>query len=98
MTEQNISVEDWIEYRNNATKYLEMHTQYATRKAVQIAIDKQIPKKPIMYDYFHDEDMEDYLCCPTCKDILTDRIPAKNKDFYFHCMNCGQKFDWSDSN
>ena len=54
------------------------------------ALEKQIPKKPIMKQYF--EDLEDeYLCCPTCGEILTDRIPADNKTFYFHCMNCGQK-------
>ena len=59
------------------------------------ALEKQIAKKPIMKQYF--EDLEDeYLCCPTCGEILTDRIPADNKTFYFHCMNCGQKFDWSD--
>ena len=66
----------------------------ATRVAIQ-ALEKQIPKKPIMKQYF--EDLEDeYLCCPTCGEILTDRIPDDNKTFYFHCMNCGQKFDWSD--
>lgn len=59
------------------------------------ALEKQMPKKPIMKQYF--EDLEDeYLYCPTCGEILTDRIPADNKTFYFHCMNCGQKFDWSD--
>ena len=59
------------------------------------ALEKQIAKKPIMKQYF--EDLEDeYLCCPTCGEILTDRIPADNQTFYFHCMNCGQKFDWSD--
>ena len=59
------------------------------------ALEKQIAKKPIMKQYF--EDLEDEcLCCPTCGEILTDRIPADNKTFYFHCMNCGQKFDWSD--
>ena len=66
----------------------------AKNMAIQ-ALEKQIPKKPIMKQYF--EDLEDeYLCCPTCGEILTDRIPADNKTFYFHCMNCGQKFDWSD--
>lgn len=60
------------------------------------AIDKQIPKKTVMKRYFDDLD-EEYLCCPTCGEILTDRIPFDNKDFYFHCMNCGQKFDWSDN-
>ena len=59
------------------------------------AIEKQIQKKPIMKQYFDDSN-ETYLCCPACGGILTDRIPFDNKDFYFHCMNCGQKFDWSD--
>ena len=66
----------------------------AKNMAIQ-ALEKQIPKKPIMKQYF--EDLEDEcLCCPTCGEILTDRIPADNKTFYFHCMNCGQKLDWSD--
>lgn len=60
------------------------------------ALEKQIPKKPIMKQYFEDLE-EEYLCCPTCGEILTDRIPADNKTFYFHCMNCGQEFDWSDA-
>ena len=59
------------------------------------ALEKWIPKKPIMRQYFEDLE-EEYLCCPTCGQILTDRIPADNKTFYFHCMNCGQKLDWSD--
>ena len=69
-------------------------------EAIQIAIQvlkKQIPKKPIMKQYFENLE-EEYLCCPTCGEILTDRIPSDNKTFYFHCMNCGQKFDWSDDN
>lgn len=59
------------------------------------ALEKQISKKPIMRQHFENLE-EGYLCCPTCGEILTDRIPADNKTFYFHCMNCGQKFDWSD--
>ena len=65
-------------------------------EAIQIAIqalEKQIPKKPIMKQYFENLE-EEYLCCPTCGEILTDRIPMDNKDFYFHCLNCGQKFNW----
>ena len=57
------------------------------------ALEKQIQKKPIMKPYY--EDMkEEYLCCPACGEILTDRIPMDNKDFYFHCLNCGQKLNW----
>ena len=65
-------------------------------EAIQIAIqalEKHIPKKPIMKPYYKDME-EEYLCCPTCGEILTDRIPMDNKDFYFHCLNCGQKFNW----
>ena len=60
------------------------------------SLEKQIPNKPIMNPYFDDME-EEYLCCPTCGEILTDRIPMDNNDFYFHCLNCGQKLDWSDS-
>lgn len=69
-------------------------SEEATKMAVN-ALEKQIAKRPIMRRYFEDSE-EEYLCCSTCGEILTDRIPADNKTFYFHCMNCGQKFDWSD--
>ena len=68
------------------------------KEAFEIAIqalEKQIPKKPIMKPYFDDME-EEYLCCPACGEILTDRIPMDNKDFYFHCLNCGQKFDFGE--
>ena len=82
-----------IEDENNDCKFTEDDYK-ANEMAIQ-ALEKQIPKKPIMKQYF--EDLEDEcLCCPTCGEILTDRIPADNNTFYFHCMNCGQKFDWSD--
>ena len=64
----------------------------ASRMAIK-ALEKQIPKKPVMKPYYEDME-EEYLCCPTCGEILTDRIPMDNKDFYFHCLNCGQKLDW----
>ena len=66
------------------------------KEAFQIALnalEKQIPKKPIMKPYFDDIE-EEYLCCPSCGEILTDRIPMDNKDFYFHCLNCGKKLNW----
>lgn len=77
------------------------YTEGEKCEAYDIAIsaienDKQFPRKPVMKQCFDDLD-DEYLCCPTCGGILTDRIPFDNKDFYFHCMNCGQKFDWSDS-
>ena len=84
-----------FEYLKHAWK---PHPDYETMDAIGYAIqalEKQIPKKPIMKPYYDDME-EEYLCCPTCGEILTDRIPMDNKDFYFHCLNCGQKFDWSD--
>jgi len=82
-----------IEDKSNDCKFTEDDYK-ANEMAIQ-ALEKQIPKKPIMKQYFEDLE-EEYLCCPTCGEILTDRIPADNKIFYFHCMNCGQKFNWGD--
>ena len=78
-------------------KELEAYKALGTIEELSITNEKQIPKKPIMKQYFDDME-EEYLCCPTCGEILTDRIPMDNKDFYFHCLNCGQKLDWSDTN
>ncbi len=61
------------------------------------AMKKQIPMKPVMKRYFEDIE-EQYLCCPTCGEILMDIILGYNKEFYLHCLNCGQKFDWSEGN
>lgn len=86
----NIMNEDWIEYRNNATKYLEQHSQYATRKAVQIAIDKQIPMKANKVEvqpYFR-KHFADKYACPVC-----------NKEVYSYwngCPYCLQAIDFSD--
>ena len=82
-----------IEDENNDCKFTEDDYK-ANEMAIQ-ALKKQIAKKPIMKPYFDDME-EEYLCCPTCGEILTDRIPMDNKDFYFHCLNCGQKLDWGE--
>lgn len=54
--------------------------------------EKQVPKQPLF-----DEECLDFRC-PTCGELLTDRIPFKRSTFYFHCLNCGQKFDWGGRN
>lgn len=93
---QRISLYDWCDSWDITTDEFDEFLALAVGNAEAEENEvKQIPKKPIMKKYF--ENLEDeYLCCPTCGEILTDRIPADNKTFYFHCMNCGQKFDWSD--
>ena len=84
-----------LEMAIQALEEVQQYRTIGTPEECRAAVEKQKAKKPIMNQYF--EDLEDeYLCCPTCGEILTDRIPADNKTFYFHCMNCGQKFDWSD--
>lgn len=79
-------------YRKENEKYHEIGTVSECRDATE----KQRAKKPVMKQYFEDME-EEYLCCPTCGEILTDRIPDDNKNFYFHCLKCGQKFSWEDS-
>ena len=84
-----------IEIVRKEKSYMDSHAGRAQSESFQMAInalEKQMPKKPIMKQYFDDME-EEYLCCPTCGEILTDRIPLDNKDFYFHCLNCGQKLN-----
>ena len=86
----NINKEDWIEFRSNATKYLEQHTQYATRKAVQIAIDKQIPIKAIEVDvqpYFRKHFANKYIC-PICSREVSRKWNG--------CPYCLQAIDFND--
>ena len=78
----------------SALKEIQQYREVGTVEEFREAREKQIPKAPIMKPYYEDMPDEEYLCCPTCGDILTDRIPDDNKNFYFHCLNCGQKFDW----
>ena len=88
----NISKEDWIEFRSNATKYLEQHSQYATRKAVQFAIDKQTPQVPHIWGdgYADGVLLYDMYDCPSC---------GKSFELYYEqtkcCKECGQRFDWT---
>lgn len=79
-----------------ALEEIQKYREIGTVEECREAREKQIPKAPEMKPYYEDMPDEEYLCCPTCGDILTDRIPDDNKNFYFHCLNCGQKFDWSD--
>lgn len=78
-----------------ALEELEQYRAIGTVEECRETREKQRSKKPIIKPFYEDME-EEYLCCPTCGDILTDRIPVDNKDFYFHCLNCGQKLDWSD--
>ena len=86
-----------IQLANEAVKEVQQYREIGSVEECQEAREKQIPKAPIMKPYYEDMPDEEYLCCPTCGDILTDRIPDDNKNFYFHCLNCGQKFDWSEN-
>ena len=92
----NKSAKRVSEAKNIAIQALEEVQKYREIGSIEefrAAREKQIAKKPIMKPYFDDME-EEYLCCPTCGEILTDRIPLDNKDFYFHCLNCGQKLNW----
>ena len=93
------SWEEMAEVRDiaiSALKEIQQYHEIGTVEECREAREKQIPKAPIMKPYYEDMPDEEYLCCPTCGDILTDRIPGDNKNFYFHCLNCGQKFDWGE--
>lgn len=86
------------EYIEELESDIEEYHAIGTIEECRAAVEKQREKKPIMKT---DDGIESISglspYCPLCGCELTDRIPFDNKDFYFHCLNCGQKFDWSDS-
>ena len=82
-----------IEIAIQALEEVQKYREIGSIEECRALREKQISEKPIMKQYYEDSE-EEYLCCPTCGEILIDRIPMDNKDFYFHCLNCGQKFNW----
>lgn len=70
------------------------------REVIHKALEKQIPKKPIIDNRnFHYVDYKDYLC-PCCQKRIISKIDG---DFIAggkvnYCDNCGQTLDWSDDN
>lgn len=54
------------------------------------ALEKQIPKK--VENYAETEEEYEHTKCPNCKEIL-GTIPMIMKNN--HCIDCGQKLDWS---
>lgn len=92
--EMKITREDWKEYKSNASKILSDNGQYATKKAIEIAINKEIAMKPVEITdsrgFVHE-------CCPNCgrESIYivscgTETIPL------LWCYNCGQHIDRRD--
>lgn len=86
------------EYIEELEAEIEEYRAIGTVEECRAEVEKQRAKKPIMKT---DDGIESTSglspYCPFCGCELTDRIPFDNKDFYFHCLNCGQKLDWSDS-
>lgn len=58
-------------------------------KMIDIAIEKQIPKKPIL-DTIFPSGVKWYLC-PTCNHNGIEKTGA-------YCHSCGQALDWSGNN
>lgn len=85
-----------IEEAIKALEEIQQYREIGTVEECREAREKQKPKRPIWKPYEPDDDFGD-LTCPLCGEFLTDRIPFDRKDFYFHCLNCGQKFDWSEN-
>lgn len=58
------------------------------RNSVQIAIDKQLSKKPTIIIKETSSRQYKFYYCSRCE------INLESKEKY--CSNCGQKLDWSD--
>lgn len=63
------------------------------QELIDIAIEKQIPKKPHFEGdgYWNGALVYDTWVCPNC-----DTDYEVETDKYKYCPNCGQKIDWSE--
>lgn len=73
------------------------------REICHKALEKQIPKKPILKETkCFDGSTDDFIfICPVCNRNICiapedDEIASYIKEEYPHC-NCGQALDWSDT-
>lgn len=57
---------------------------------IQIALEKQIPKKPEVYEYAENQFTP---CCPCCGDTWNMNEYGGGMKF---CWECGQAIDWSE--
>lgn len=86
--------------RNDLERYL-LRKEEPIPKSVALgmkALEKQIPKKPIMEK--SNNICFDEFCCPSCKKRIISRldgewIAGKTQKY---CDECGQAIDWSEDN
>lgn len=69
------------------------------REVIHKALEKQIPKKPIVNSCCRYVDYQDFFC-PYCKKRIISRLDGDFVDGkkQQHCDNCGQALDWSENN
>ena len=57
-----------------------------------LALEKQIPKKPLLHSFSESHDTYTYFKCPN----LCDTYCEVKNNMHF-CPKCGQALDWSDT-
>lgn len=79
-------------------KSIPKETLIECREVIHNALEKQIPKKPIVKSYIcHYVNYQDFLC-PYCRNHIISKvdgnfIAGKQQQY---CDKCGQKIDWSE--
>ena len=76
-----------------ALEEIQQYREIGTVEECRAAVEKQIPKKPII----HTNDIDRLACCPVCDsnvDWTYEGFWRKGNPKY--CRECGQAIDWSD--
>ena len=73
-------------------------------KLFQELVDKAIPKKPTLSEFYYSEYQDIYdenrhinphvCCCPNCHEVAIYDFEYSEK--FNYCTFCGQRIDWSD--
>ena len=91
--EYSIEIELSEEERANLRKTLKIDEYDDIRKVILAALEKQMPRKPIKYEYMGEEYDETKTHCPCCNGVLLFGISSP---YDVYCHHCGQALDWSE--
>lgn len=90
MTYEEAAKETVIKLHCNVCDSLNCATVGCFWFVIKNALEKQIPKKPKLYEY---TEKPFPVCCPCCGDLWNYNEYGAGMKF---CWECGQAIDWSD--
>lgn len=95
MTNEELAKSMLMELEGGYISYSNMHRDHGQGlKLIKYALEKQIPKKAVKSNGFHELGF-----CPNCNEPIKSRTSFKStvgKIYISWCSECGQAIDWQE--